>query len=418
LKNFYSEETNFFGKTNPEELIKKYGSPLYVYNEKIFRTRCREMKNLIDYEKFTSNFSIKANSSLELLKIANDEGLYADAMSPGEIFVLKLAGFMKEKLFYVSNNATEEELKAVADEQVIISIDSLSQLETFGKLKPGAEVSIRVNTGIGAGHHEKVITAGKNTKFGINMDGVDEVKSICKKYGMKVIGINQHIGSLFMEPAPYIEAAKNLLLIAEKFDTLKLIDFGGGFGIPYKKQEGQARLDLKELSDLLTPVVKEWALKNGQDITFKAEPGRYISAEAGVLLGKVNAVKFNGEKKYIGTDIGFNVLIRPAMYDSWHELEFYKNGVLIKDEDNEEVATLVGNICETGDILANDRKMPKAEVGDICGVMDEGAYGMVMSSNYNNRLRPAEVLICEDGSDRLIRRRDTFEDLVRAYETL
>ena len=412
---FYTKEIGFFGKENPEELIKKYGSPLYVYNEKIFRERCREMRALIDYPGFTANYSIKANSSLELLKIARDEGMYADAMSPGELHVLMAAGFKKEQLFYVSNNAAEEELKFADGIDVIISFDSLSQLETYGKQKKGGRVAIRFNPGVGAGHHEKVVTAGKKTKFGVGGDRIQEVKEICKKYDLTVIGINQHIGSLFLEPDAYIEAAENLLKIADHFPDLELIDFGGGFGVPYHKQEGEQRLDLKKLGACLTPVVAEWAKKSGRKIMFKSEPGRYISAECGVLLGTVNAIKENSGTNYVGTDLGFNVLIRPAMYESWHDLEFYRNGELLEVDQKNQVATLVGNICESGDILAKDRVMPVTQIGDICGVMDAGAYGFTMCSNYNNRLRPAEVLICEDGSSRLIRRRETLEDLMDCF---
>ena len=410
---FYTKETNFYGKLNPEELIKKYGSPLYVYSEMIFRERCKEMKSLINYPGFMANYSIKANSNLELLKIAREEGLYADAMSPGELHVLLAAGFKKEQLFYVSNNAGMEELKFADDINVIVSIDSLSQLETYGKMKKGGKIAIRFNPGVGAGHHEKVITAGKKTKFGVDSDLIDQVKSICKKYELTVIGINQHIGSLFMEPDAYIEAAKNLLEIGKSFSDLELIDFGGGFGIPYHKQEGQERLNLKNLRELLTPLVSEWAKKYGKEIMFKIEPGRYIAAECGVLLGSVNAIKESSGTKYVGTDLGMNVLLRPAMYDSWHDLEFYRNGQII--EGTSEVATLVGNICESGDILAKERLMPVVKTGDVCGVMDAGAYGFSMSSNYNNRLRPAEVLICKDGRDKLIRRRETLEDLMNCF---
>lgn len=437
---FYTEDAEFFGNSNPEELIAKYGSPLYVYNENIFRERCKEMKMLIDYPNFTANYSIKANSNLELLKIAREEGLYADAMSPGELHVLLAAGFRKEQLFYISNNADEEEMKFAKDIEVIVSIDSLSQLKMYGELCAKSDpekigkrdlleesmnnrkVAIRFNPGVGAGHHEKVVTAGKKTKFGITSNNINEVKSICKEYGLKVIGLNQHIGSLFLEPDAYVEAAGNLLDIAEHFEDLVLIDFGGGFGIPYHKQENQSRLDLEKLGLLLTPIVKEWAEKHDRKIMFKSEPGRYISAECGVILGKVNAIKENGGMNYIGTDIGFNVLARPAMYDSWHDLEFYRNGRILEESENNKseersafIATIVGNICESGDILAKDRKIPTVKVGDICGVMDAGAYGFSMSSNYNNRLRPAEVLICIDGSDRLIRRRETLDDLMDCF---
>jgi len=412
--NYYTEKTEFYGSTSPRELLKEYGSPLYVYNEKILRQRCREMANLVTYPNFKANFSIKANSNLELLKIVHSEGLYADAMSPGEIYVLLKAGFSPEEIFYVSNNVSEEEMKFAIERGIITSVDSLSQLRQFGRLNPGGKVAIRFNPGIGAGHHEKVVTGGKKTKFGVNPEYIDEVKSILKEYSLKLAGVNQHIGSLFMEPELYIESTKYILDIAEQFEDLDFIDFGGGFGIPYRKQEGQQRLDLAYLGEKLDDIMNKWADKYGKKVFFKTEPGRYIVAECGVILGTVYSVKQNSGICFAGTDIGFNVLIRPAMYDSHHDIEVYKDA-LTTDEEYKPI-TVVGNICESGDIIAKDRLLPQLEEGDIIGVMDAGAYGYSMSSNYNNRLRPAEVLIRENGTAVLIRRRDTLEDLLRNYE--
>jgi diaminopimelate decarboxylase len=172
VKNYFTEETNFFGNNSPDELLEKFGSPLYVYNETILRERCREMANLVSYSNFKANYSIKANSNLTLLKIARNEGLVADAMSPGELHVLFEAGYKSDDIFYISNNVSNEEMKFAIESNVITSIDSLSQLEQFGKLNPGGKVAIRFNPGVGAGHHEKVVTGGKKTKFGVNMDKI------------------------------------------------------------------------------------------------------------------------------------------------------------------------------------------------------------------------------------------------------
>ena len=415
MKNYFTEQTNFFGGSKPSELLKEFGSPLYVYNESILRERSRDMARLVSYPHFKSNYSIKANSNLEILKIVREEGLHADAMSPGEIHVLLAAGFKPEELLFVTNNVSAEEMKFAIDRGVLISCDSLSQLKQFGKLNPGGKVAIRFNPGVGAGHHEKVITAGKNTKFGVNIELISEVKAILKEYGLKLVGINQHIGSLFMESTPYLEGVKSLLRIAEQFEELEFVDMGGGFGIPYHKQDGQERLQLVETGRILTEVLGKWMTTHNRNIKIKMEPGRYVVAECGVLLGSVHAVKQNGSKNYIGTDVGFNVLIRPAMYDSYHDIEFYRNDEVLKS-DKTVTASVVGNICETGDIIAKDRELPVAKEGDIMGIMDAGAYGYSMSSNYNNRLRPAEVLIGLDGKPRLIRRRDTIEDLMRGFE--
>lgn len=414
--NYFTEQTNFYGSSNPSELLKEYGSPLYVYNESILRARSREMAGLVSYPCFKSNYSIKANSNIELLKIIRDEGLHADAMSPGEIHVLFAAGFKPEELLYVSNNVSVDEMKYAIEKGVLVSCDSLPQLKQYGEMNPGGKAVVRFNPGVGAGHHEKVVTGGKNTKFGVNSELIDEVKEVLKEYGLKLVGINQHIGSLFMDAAPYIEGVKQLLRIAERFEELEFVDMGGGFGIPYRKQEGQERLDIEETGRKLTEVIERWTTIHNRKITVKMEPGRYVAAECGALLGYVHAVKQNGNRTYVGTDIGFNVLIRPAMYDSHHDIELYRNNEIVKSGKTMPV-TVVGNICETGDIIAKERELPPAKAGDIIGVMDAGAYGYSMASNYNNRLRPAEVLIGLDGTPRLIRRRDTLEDLMRGFVT-
>jgi diaminopimelate decarboxylase len=408
-----SSEKQFFGNTDPFQLSGMYGTPLYVYNENILRDRCRELKGLISYSNFTVNYSLKANSNLELIKIVRSEGLKADAMSPGEIYINRLAGYKPEEILYISNNVDADEFRYAIQAGVNISVDSVSQLEMFGRLNPGGKVAFRVNPGVGAGHHEKVTTAGQKTKFGIEMSSIPEVKRIIREYNLKLTGINQHIGSLFMDSEAYLQSTSNMLSIARQFDGLEFIDLGGGFGIPYNKQSGQPRLDLKELGGKLTGLISSWVREYGKEIEFKIEPGRYIVAESSILLGEVNAVKTNYNVKYIGTDLGFNVLIRPAMYDSHHDIEIYReNGT---PSLKEETVNIVGNICETGDIIARERKLPEILENDILGVLDSGAYGYSMSSNYNSRLRPAEVLIESGGNPRLIRRRDTLDDLVRNF---
>ncbi len=414
MTNYYTEAASFYGSRTPESLLSEFGSPLYVYNESILRERCREMVNLITDVPFQMNYSIKANSNLELLKIIRQEGSWADAMSPGEIHILLEAGFKPEEIFYVGNNVSRDEMLYAIEKGVMVSVDSISQLVQFGNVNPGGKVSVRFNPGVGAGHHEKVVTGGDKTKFGVNVEYISEMKEILKKYNLKLIGINQHIGSLFMDGENYIQGVKALLSVADKFDDLEFVDFGGGFGIPYHKQDGEQRLELKEFQKKINNILFQWAVENNRNVTFKIEPGRYIAAECGVLLGTVYALKQNALTRYAGSDIGFNTLIRPAMYDSWHDIEVYKKDGCADNAVNEKV-TVVGNICETGDILAKERMLPSLAEGDILAVIDAGAYGYSMCSNYNGRLRPAEVLIGLDGNARLIRRRDSFEDLMRNF---
>ena len=414
MKRYFTVNTNFYGGTNPQQLLEKYGSPLYVYNEGILRQRCKDMKNLVPIDGFTADYSIKANSNLHILRIVRDEGLEADAMSPGEIHVLLAAGFAPEQILFVCNNVSAEEMAFAVERGITVSVDSLTQLETFGKAFPGKKVAVRFNTGYGAGHHEKVVTAGKKTKFGINDDKADQVIAILKKYDLKLCGINQHIGSLFMEESAYVASCEAMLELALRFDELEFVDMGGGFGIPYRKQDGERSLDLKPFADRLTEAILNFKARyHNQNMKFKTEPGRYVVAECCVLLGTVFSTKDNNDISYVGTDLGQNVLVRPVMYDSHHDIEVYRDGK-ITDEGRQTV-TVVGNICESGDKLAQERTLPIIQIGDILGVMDAGAYGYSMASNYNHRLRPAEVMIGTDGADRLIRRRDTLEDLMRGF---
>jgi diaminopimelate decarboxylase len=392
------------------EYMSEYQSPLYIYNEKILRTRCKEMKNLVTYDNFVPHYSIKANSNIHLLKIIREEGLHADVMSPGEIFLAKQSGFTSDELFFIPNNVVTEDMLYAIENKVITSVDSLSQLEMYGKLNPGGCVAIRFNPGVGAGHHEKVVTAGKATKFGVSPEYIEDVKMLLKKYHLRLVGINQHIGSLFMDGDPYIRSTDSILEIAKNFDDLDFIDLGGGFGIPYHKQDNEPRLDMESLGEKLDELMHGFAKEYGKKIQFQVEPGRYIPCECVILVGTVTALKENGGKKYIGTDIGFNVLQRPMVYDSHHDIEIY---TMSEKTPNYDDFTVVGNICESGDILARDRRLAMPKEGDILALMDAGAYGYSMASPYNQRPRPAEILIQSNGMVKSIRKRDSFEDLIR-----
>lgn len=396
------------------ELINKYGSPLYVYNEAILRERCRELINLVPLENFRVNYSAKANTNLEILKIIREEGLDVDAMSPGEIIIEEKAGFSSDRIFYICNNVSAEEMMFAIERGIMVSVDSLSQLDLFGRINPGGEIVVRFNPGIGVGHHEMVNTGGKKTKFGVEKAFITEVKKLLVKYKLKLAGINQHIGSLFLDGEKYIDGVRNLFEIAKEFKGLDYIDIGGGFGIPYHPDE--KRLDLAKLGKNLAQVFREFLTEyDNKDLILKVEPGRYIVAECGVLLGTVYSKKENYSRKYIGTDLGFNVLMRPVLYDSYHEIRVIKHPDNLVDNEGKEIVNIVGNICETGDILAKKRELPVINEGDLLSVMDTGAYSFVMSSNYNCRLRPAEVLVNRKGNDRLIRKRETYDDLLNHF---
>ncbi|MBP3731093.1 MAG: diaminopimelate decarboxylase [Mailhella sp.] len=416
VRSSYTDGIRFYGKEDPRELVLRYGSPLYVYNEAILRKCCRDLKGLSDLPGFFVNYSAKANTNPHLLRIIRSESCVADAMSPGELYFNQLAGFSADEITYVCNNVSAEELMNAASQGCVVSVDSLSQLETFGQSVPGGRVMVRFNPGIGAGHSDKVVTGGKKTKFGVDPDKLDDVLRIVRSHGLKFVGVNQHIGSLFMEPGPYVSAVNVLLGMAERLidhgQPIEIIDFGGGFGMPYHKYEGQSRMDFSALGEALHGTLAAWAESHAYHGRFFIEPGRYAVAECGVVLGTVHAVKNNGPHIFAGTDIGFNVLARPMLYDAFHDVEIYRQDGMPDSEEVEQ--TIVGNICESGDILAKDRKLPLIRKGDVLAMLDAGAYGWVMASNYNSRMRPAEVLIALDGHARLIRRRETLADLAAA----
>ncbi len=411
----FIQESNFFVGNCPEEIAQKYGTPLYVYNEEIIRKQMRAVARVITKYPYTANYSVKANTNLHLLKIALEEGLNCDAMGIGEMTFLLKAGFPSERIFFVCNNVSDEEMQFAIDHNIMTSLDSLSQLERYGKLNPNGKCAVRINPGVGAGHSEKVITGGKKTKFGIAEEDIPEIFTIAEKYHLTIAGINQHIGSLFMNPEPYLEAVGNLLRIAMQFPHLEFIDFGGGYGVPYHKLEGEASYDMESFQKQLEPLLDAFVQEYGSVPLFKSEPGRYCVAEGSVILGRVHAIKQNAGNWYAGCDIGMNVLVRPSMYDSWHDIEVLRHGNVVAREAMEEI-TVTGNICESGDILAKNRMLPKLEENDLLCVLDTGAYGYSMASTYNSRPRPAEVLIEKDGNVRLIRRRETIEDLFAYFE--
>lgn len=412
VRSEYTDSLNFYGKETPQSLVEQFGSPLYVYNENILRERCKDLVGLCKTKGLHINYSAKANANPHLLKIVREEGCLVDAMSPGELYLDKKAGYKPEEILYVCNNVSRAEMQNALDNGVLVSVDSLMQVEQLCSLNRGGKIMVRFNPGIGAGHSAKVVTGGKETKFGVDPEKLPQLLEILEKYNVTLAGINHHIGSLFMEGESYIEAAKVLLDLALKlphFDKLEIIDFGGGFGIPYHKYEKQPRFDLEKFSRLLNETLSEWAAKHNYTGKFYLEPGRYIAAECGLILGTVYNTKTNGTKPYVGTDLGFNTLARPMLYDSFHDVEIYRENYSGTSEELEQ--TIVGNICETGDIIAKNRVLPVLCEGDIVAMLDAGAYGFSMSSNYTQRLRPAEVLIQKDGTAKLIRRRDTFEDI-------
>jgi len=396
------------------DLAEKFDTPLYVLSENRIRENFRRLKGALlkHYEKIKIYYSAKANTSLAVLKILESEGSCIDTVSLGEVFLAFRAGFRPERILFTGTSVRDDELRFLLDSNVTINVDSLSQLKRLLRFHVPEKLSVRVNPEIGAGHHEHVITAGKNSKFGIWEANVLEAYKIAQNAGVKRFGIHMHIGSGILTVKPFLLAAEKLLEIAHKIHkalgiNFEFIDFGGGLGVPYKPDEKP--LDVEEFADKMLNLFKNRIKKyNLGEPFFYIEPGRFIVCDAGVLLTKVNTLKITPFKKFVGVDAGFNTLIRPAMYGSYHPIVVANR----LNAPEEEVYDVAGPLCESGDILARDRLLPKIFEGDLLAILNAGAYGFSMSSQYNSRPRCAEVLV-KDGKYSLIRERENFEDLVR-----
>ncbi|MEM1589766.1 MAG: diaminopimelate decarboxylase [Candidatus Bathyarchaeia archaeon] len=396
------------------KLAEEFGTPLYVISEGKIRENYRRLYEVFSkrYSKFRILYSAKANTNISVLKILHTEGAYVDTVSAGEVYLALKAGFNPHEILYTGINVGDEELKYILDNKVMVNVDSLSQLKRLLKLGVPEVLSIRINTEHGAGHHEYVVTAGKSAKFGMDENSALEAYRIAKNAGVKRFGIHMHIGSGIMDETPYIKSGMRLLenawkISAELGISFDFIDFGGGIGVPYKPEDRELDLDTfcSRLVEMFRSKLAEFSLGEPE---LWIEPGRFIVAEAGVLLTRVNVVKLLPHKKFVGVDAGFNTLVRPAMYGAYHHIVVANK----LDEQPTEVYDVVGPICESGDVLAKDRTLPKICEGDLLAVLNAGAYGFSMSSQYNSRPRPAEVLVKGD-EYALIREAETFEDLIR-----
>ena len=393
-------ELNTFGR-----VAKQFGTPVYVYEEDKIRNQLLSLRKNIRYDPKTILYAVKANSNPHILDIIKGPGVGIDAVSPGEVSLALMAGFLPSSILFTGNNITDEEMDFVAERGVLLNIDSLSRLEKFGKKYPGSNVSVRINPDVGAGHHDHCITGGPKSKFGIWYSQVDEINRTAKEYRLKIIGIHEHIGSQILEVDKFLAAMDVLLKVAPSFPSLQFIDFGGGLGVPYRPEEDP--LPIKKLGQRMSERFTEFCGRYGRPLTLVIEPGRYLVAEAGFLLTKVNTVKRNPDGRvFVGVDSGFNHLVRPAMYGSFHPITNISN---LNGE--KEKVDIVGNLCESGDKFAEDRDLRQAREGDLILIGVAGAYGYSMSSNYNLRPRPPEVLVKPGGILQLIRERETIEKI-------
>lgn len=375
------------------EIAKKYGTPTYLYNLDKIEQNFKKLEESIPYENKKILFAMKSNFNKEILKLIKDLGGGIDAISVGEINYALDVGFKKEDILFTGIGISNEDIEFCIRKGITPNLGSLDLLERIGKMFPNSKVSIRINPDYGAGHHDHVITGGSQSKFGIHESYIEKVKETSKKYNLIISGIHFHIGSGVLDHKLYTEAIKKALEISTTFKEVEFVDIGGGIGIPYKPE--QSNFDLNEFGKEITRLLEEFSEKEKRNVKLLLEPGRYLVAESGVLLAKVVELKQTPEYKFVIVDTGFNHLVRPVMYGSYHEIINLSKIT----SNNFEEQVIAGNVCESGDIFTRDengiipRKLPTAEYGDIIGIFDTGAYGFSMASHYNLRKLPKEIVV-------------------------
>jgi len=387
------------------DLANKYGSPLYVYDTDIIASQYRRITDAFEkVEQLQLNYAVKALSNINILRFFKNLGAGLDTVSIQEVNLALSVGVDPKKIIYTPNGVSLEEIENVAKKGVQINIDNLSILELFGQKHPEIPVCIRINPHIMAGGNSKISVGHIDSKFGISVHQVPHIKRVVENTGMHVNGIHMHTGSDILDIDTFLRATEILFDVAKKFKTIDFIDFGSGFKVPYK--EGDISTDIEQLGLQLTERFNSFCKDFGKKVTLMFEPGKFLVSKAGNFLAKVNVVKQTTSTVFAGIDSGFNHLIRPMMYDSYHHITNISN-----PNGRDRYYSVVGYICET-DTFGSNRRISEISEGDILCFENAGAYCFSMASNYNSRYRPAEIMLYNN-DDYLIRERETFEDLVK-----
>lgn len=387
------------------QLAEEFGGPLYVYDAAKIQTQYYRLENAFSKVKnLRINYAVKALSNISILKLLKQMGSGLDTVSIQEVQLGIMAGFKPESIIYTPNGVSMEEIEEVAALGVQINIDNLSILEQFGAKHPNIPVCIRINPHVMAGGNSNISVGHIDSKFGISIHQMPHLLRIVENTGMNINGIHMHTGSDILDIEVFLYAAEILFKAALNFKNLEFLDFGSGFKVPYKKDDIQTNVE--ELGKKLSKRFNAFCQEYGKDLTLAFEPGKFLVSEAGYFLAKVNVVKQTTSTVFAGIDTGFNHLIRPMFYGSHHHIENISN-----PKGKDRFYSVVGYICET-DTFASNRKIAEIKEGDVLCFRNSGAYCFSMASNYNSRVRPAEVLWYE-GKGHLIRKRETFEDIIR-----
>jgi diaminopimelate decarboxylase len=419
----YRSNYLYIGDVAVAELAARFGTPFYVYDAAAIRTQIDNVKRAFAGLPFQPFYAMKANGNLSILRMIREAGFGCDAVSPGEIYLARAAGFSRESIWFTCSNVSDDDLRAIPDPYIVINVNSMSEIDRVLSLDLENPIALRVNPDVGAGHHADVITAGDSVKFGIDVAEIDSARMLVEDAGRKVVGIHSHIGSGVDEIAPLIGAARQLLELAPSFANLKWINFGGGVSTPYKPGEPEFPID--EYGAQLAHVAG--AFMRARDLTAILEPGRYLVAGAGTLVARVTSRRISAGIDWIGCDTGFNHLVRPSKYSAYHHILNASRAsdaslrTSWREEGDREEVVVAGNLCESGDVFTRtDRKVvtrmiDRVQIGDLLAFCDAGAYGFSMASHYNARLLPPEILV--DGEEvRVIRTRQSMDDLIRGME--
>jgi diaminopimelate decarboxylase len=387
------------------QLAEQFGSPLYVYDAAKIQSQYKRLTSAFSkVEKLRINYAMKALSNVAILQLLREMGSCIDAVSIQEVQLALHAGYSPDRIFFTPNGVSLEEIEEVSAMGVQINIDNLSILEQFGTKHPSVPVCIRINPHVMAGGNANISVGHIDSKFGISVHQLPHLVRIVENTKMKIAGIHMHTGSDILDIEVFLYAAEILFDAARNFKDLEFLDFGSGFKVPYKKDDVET--DIEELGRKLSKRFNAFCKEYGKDLTLIFEPGKFLVSEAGYFLAKVNVVKQTTSTVFAGIDSGFNHLIRPMFYGSQHHIENISN-----PKGKERFYSVVGYICET-DTFANNRRISEINEGDVLSFRNAGAYCFSMSSNYNSRYKPAEVLWM-NGEGHLIRVQETFEDLLK-----
>lgn len=392
------------------ELANKYGSPLYVYDtDKIAAQYNRLTTAFSDVKNLKLNYAVKALSNINILKFFKNLGAGLDTVSIQEVHLGLTTGIDPKDIIFTPNGVSLQEIENVVELGVQINIDNLSILEQFGQKHPEVPVCVRINPHIMAGGNSKISVGHIDSKFGISIHQVPHIKRVVENTGMTINGIHMHTGSDILDIDTFLRATEILFDVANQFENIDFIDFGSGFKVPYK--EGDISTDIEQLGIQLSARFNQFCEEYGKDITLMFEPGKFLVSEAGVFLAKVNVVKQTTSTVFAHVDSGFNHLVRPMMYDSYHHITNISN-----PEGRDRYYSVVGYICET-DTFGSNRRISEISQEDILCFHNAGAYCFSMASNYNSRYLPAEVMLV-DGQDYLIRKRQTIQDILHNQEVV